>query len=162
MNVYFTLLLLLRHSIEIFCLLTIGGFTTYKLLPSKKVLPVSIAHSIVILLIRMLPIKFGIHTLISLTLMIIYYHTIFGLSINQAAIATFSTTVLLVILEWGNSYFYLNKLHGLSLAEMGKLSNPEMLKLSLPPLIILILLAIVGRSLVLKKLKNHRPKSRVQ
>ena len=111
-------IILSRHIIETVCLLTIGGFSAKKLLSFKKILPVSTAHSIVILLIRMLPIKFGIHTLISLTLIIIYYHTIFGLSLNQAAIATFSTFVLLVLLEWGNSYFYLNKLHG-PLAEMG-------------------------------------------
>jgi hypothetical protein len=66
MNVYFTLLFYYYDiALKYFAFLLLEGFTTYKLLPSKKVLPVSIAHSIVILLIRMLPIKFGIHTLIS-------------------------------------------------------------------------------------------------
>lgn len=151
---YFPILLILRNTVETCCLFIIGGFTAKKLLPFREVILISIVHSIIIMLIRTLPIKFGIHTIIGMTIMIICYYNIFGLNINQSAIATFSTFVLLVAIEWLNSYFFLNLLGGLSLKEMGKaFSTPEMFITSLPPLLILVLLALVGR-ILLRKLKS--------
>ncbi len=80
--------------------------------------------------------------------MIICYYYIFGLNVNQSAIAAFSTFVLLVATEWLNSYFFLNLLEGLSLKEMGKTFNtPEMFITGLPPLLILVLLALGCRVL---------------
>lgn len=152
---YFSILLILRNIIEACCLFTIGGLTARKILPINKVLIISAIYSTAIMLIRTLPIKFGIHTIIGMTIMIICYYNIFGLNINQSAIAVFSIIVLIVAIEWLNSYFFLNLLGGLSLKEMGKAFNtPEMFITGLPPLLILVLLALVGRVLLSKKMKS--------
>lgn len=152
---YFSILLILRNTIETCCLFVIGGYTAKKILPIPKILVASITYSIIIMLIRTIPIKFGIHTIIGMTMMIIFYYNFFDLNINQSAIAVFTTFVLLVAIEWLNSYFFLNLLEGLSLKEMGKAINtPEMFITGLPPLLILVLLALVARISLSRKLKS--------
>lgn len=152
---FFSILLILRNTVETCCLLIIGGCTAKKILPISKILPLSIIYSIIIMLIRMLPIKFGIHTIISMIIMIFFFYNFFKLNINQSAIAVFTTFVLLVAIEWLNSYFFLNLLGGLSLKEMGKAINtPEMFITGLPPLLILVLLALVARISLSRKLKS--------
>jgi hypothetical protein len=154
-QMYFYILLVLRNTIETCCLFIIGGYTAKRILPISKILALSVIYSIIIMLIRTIPIKFGIHTIIGMTMMIIFYYNFFDLNINQSAIAVFSTFVLLVAIEWLNSYFFLNLLEGLSLKEMGKTINtPEMFITGLPPLLILVLLALVARISLSRKLKS--------
>jgi hypothetical protein len=152
---YYWIFMFLRNILEEFCLFNIGAIIVSKLLPFKKVLFPSLVLTIIIMLLRIIPIKFGIHTLISITFMIIFYYNFFSFSINQAAIAAFSSFIILVITEWINLNFFINKFYGLPIGEVGKTFNtPEMFITVLPPLIILIVLTASGRFLLQKNLKR--------
>ncbi len=144
------LLWILRHTIETFCMLILGASTIKFYIPLGKAFLSAFLLGNFVFIVRMLPLKFGVHTILCTVVILFIYHSIFSLPINRAAPATFYPLIILTILEG----FYFNFV--LNIEKFDQLTEWHKLLLSLPPL---FLLAIIAGGSFLLTIKTAKKKN---
>ncbi len=140
---------ILRSTVEIFCLLILGALTVKISIHMGKALLAAFLLGNFIVIIRMLPLKFGIHTIICTIAILLIYHDIFKLLISQATLATFYPLITLTIVE----FVYFNLIINLSFEKYIQLNEWERLLCSLPPL--LVVLIITGLAFLITSRKSN-------
>lgn len=96
--------ILFRGVPESFLLIFISYLFTHKKVNKKLCFISSVLLAVITYLVRMLPIHFGVHTIIMMIIYIIVIVVINQIPINKAISSILSGTIMLLICEWINLF----------------------------------------------------------
>lgn len=145
-----TLLWILRSTVEIFCLLLFGAIIVKSSIHIGKAFLAAFLLGNFVNIVRMLPLKFGIHTIFCIITILLIYHDVFKLRISRATLATFYPLITLTIVE----FVYFNLIINLPFEKYMQLNEWDRLLCSLPPLLSVLIITGLAFLISSRKVKN--------